>query len=54
MAPGAIFTTLNFLCNLQMDQEARVFVTRKPFQFSVILHSSLLGAFVSYEENEVL
>jgi len=31
-----------------------VFVTRKPFQLSVMEHSSLLGRFVSSEENGVL
>ncbi len=48
--PGAIFTTLHCLCNLQMD----------PFSLSVTLIkggeklSSLLGTFISYKENEKL
>jgi hypothetical protein len=54
VAPRTIFTTVHFLLNLRMG----------PTSYSVTLHyakrlsndkySSLLGAFVSYEENEVL
>ncbi len=33
---------------------ARVFVSGKQFQPSVMKHSSLLSPFVSYEENEML
>ncbi len=40
---AVVFTTLHFLSNLQMGQYSRVFVTAKPFQPSVILHSSLLS-----------
>jgi hypothetical protein len=54
MAPVSLFTTLYFLCNLQMGLKARVFTIFKPFQHSVMEHASLLGPFVSYQENEVL
>jgi hypothetical protein len=44
LAPGAIFTTLSFLCNLQMG----------PIGYRVTMlakdkHSSLLGPIVSHE-----
>jgi hypothetical protein len=54
VALGVIFTTIHFLCNLQMVQQARMFVPGQPFQPSVMQHYSLLGSFVSYEENKVL
>jgi hypothetical protein len=31
-----------------------VFITGKPFQLSVMKQSSLLGRYISYEENGVL
>jgi hypothetical protein len=43
-----------FLVTSEWSQKARVFVTVKPFEQSVIQHSSLFGPFLSYEEHEVL
>jgi hypothetical protein len=37
-----------------MAQLARVYVPGKPVQSIVMWHSSLLGQFVSYKENEVI
>ncbi len=50
----AVFTTLHFLCNLWIrptSQSVALFYAEKTCQRQ---HSSLLGAFVSYKENEVL
>jgi hypothetical protein len=44
-----VFTIFHFLLNLRT-----VFGTCKPFQLSDMKQSSLLGQFVSYEENGVL
>ncbi len=49
-----IFTTLHFLRSLWKAQKARVFVPGKPFQPSEMYHYSLVGPFVSDEENDVL
>jgi len=35
----------------EWEQLARVFVHAKPFQPSAMKHSSLLGQFITYEEN---
>jgi hypothetical protein len=45
---------LNFLCNLQIGQVSSVVCPRQAFKARVMLHSILLGPFVSYEENQVL
>ncbi len=52
--PGAKFTTLHFLHNLRIDpiiQSVKLHWTGK---FPMDKHSSLLGPFTNYEENEVL
>jgi len=49
-----VFTTPNFLCNLWISPISWMFVHGKPFQPSVMQHSTLLGPYISYEENEVL
>ena len=46
--PFFFFVTCVFM------QWVRVSVIGKPFKLSIMQHSSLLGWFVSYEENEVL
>ncbi len=46
--PGATFTTLYFLLTYEIARKARMFHCNMPEK-----HSSLLGPFVSYEENEV-
>ncbi len=51
MDPGSTFTTLHFLCNLQIDALSKNVVTGKFFQPIVIYYSSFI---VSYEDNEVL
>ncbi len=45
---------LIFFVTYKKLQLATVFVPNKPFHFSVIQHSSLLGPYESYKENEVL
>ncbi len=49
---GFVFTTFHFLLNIQVGGV----VPAKPFQHSVMLNCSLLGAFIGddYEENGVL
>ncbi len=49
MAQGTIFTTLIFLCNLQI---APIDIG-VPLQPNVMQHSSLLGQFISYKESVV-
>jgi hypothetical protein len=53
-APGVLFTTLHFLCSLQIGQKARVFVPDQHLRPTEVWHSSLLGQFLSHKENEVL
>ncbi len=53
-APGCVFTTLHFICNLGTGQKVRLFVTARPFLLSVMEQPNLFGRFVSYEENGVL
>jgi hypothetical protein len=36
---GAVFTTLNFLLNLQMAQQARVFAPGRPFLYNIMFLS---------------
>ncbi len=45
---------LDFLLNLQMAQKARVLVPGKPFELGEMKHSSLLGPFINYKDNEML
>jgi hypothetical protein len=52
--PVVLFTTIHFLRNLQMTQQARVFVPLQALSASVTQHSSLLGPLASYKENAVL
>jgi hypothetical protein len=40
--------------NLQMYQKSIVFLTDNPFQPILMKHSSLLGQFESFEDNEML
>jgi hypothetical protein len=42
-----------FLVTYKRAQLARVLVPGKPFQPSVMLHSSLIGQFITYKENKV-
>jgi hypothetical protein len=53
MAPGLAFTTLHFLCNLQIDPIGRKSVLHYPELERLALdkQSNLLDQFVSYEEN---
>ncbi len=53
-ARGTVFTTYQFLCNLQMSPTSQSFIPSRPFQPSVIKHLIFLGPFISYKENEVL
>jgi hypothetical protein len=46
--------TINFLCNLLIRTEARVFVHGKTVEPSVMQHSSLVGPFISYNVSYVL
>jgi len=50
---GTVFTTLNFFVSYEWDQNVGVFVDDKTFWLSVTEHSSLLGLFISCEENKV-
>ncbi len=54
VAPGTVFTTLHFLCNLQMGQTVQSVTLQKAAKFGKFKHSSLLGLFISCEENAVL
>jgi hypothetical protein len=50
MAPGIVFTTLHFLCNLQFGQKDR------PLDYTMLevlashKYSNLLGLFISYNK----
>jgi hypothetical protein len=44
---------LHFLCNLQMDKISYSSISEKSFWPCAMQHSSLLGPFISYKENEV-
>ncbi len=48
------FTTLSLFVTYEWAHYARVFVPGKPFQPSVLYHSSLLDSYLSNEEIEVL
>jgi hypothetical protein len=50
-ATERVFTILDFLRNWPNKFE---YLSHKPFQLSVMEQSSLLGRFVSYEENSVV
>jgi hypothetical protein len=52
-APGTLFTTLHFLCNLWMDSKLVLLYIRLE-RLAMDKDSSLLGPFVSYRENYVL
>ncbi len=54
MGPGTVFTKLHSRHNLRMAQYAMCYITLALEGFATDKHSSLLGPFVSYEENEVL
>jgi hypothetical protein len=43
-----------FFITSELAQKPRLFVPGKPLQPSVMEHSSVLGPFISYKENEVL
>jgi hypothetical protein len=51
---GAYSQHFIFFATFKWAEEARVFVTGKPFQPDVMKHSSFLGPLISYEENKVL
>jgi hypothetical protein len=54
-APGATFTTINFLCSLSMEPKyARVLHYNRLERLARYKHFSLLDPFVNYEENELL
>jgi hypothetical protein len=53
-APGIVFTTLIFFVTYHWTQQARVLHYTRLERLARDKHSSLLGPFVSYEENEVL
>jgi hypothetical protein len=48
LGPGVLITTYEWA------QLARVFITAKPVELSILYHSSLLAAFISNEENSVV
>jgi hypothetical protein len=50
--PEIVFATLHFLGNLRMRPNKLRIVPGKPFQPGVMINSSLLGPFESYEEKE--
>ncbi len=53
--PGVVFKTFYFLHNFtNRPYKLECFILGKPFQPSVMEHSSLSGPFIIYEENEVL
>jgi hypothetical protein len=53
MASGTVFTKRNFLCNLRMSTISQsVLLDTRAEKLVSEKHSSLLGPFVSYEENE--
>jgi hypothetical protein len=57
MGPGAVFTTLYFLCNLCMGEQTQL--TRVPLPLANlsshgVMYANLLGLFISKEEYEVL
>ncbi len=54
--PNKVWFYYHFIFFVTYDwaQKARVFVTGKPFWPTVVQLSSLLGQYISYEENEVL
>ncbi len=51
---ATVFTTLHFLLNLRIGPVSYSVTSHKTKILSIDKHSSLLGAFVSYEDNEVL
>jgi hypothetical protein len=51
-APGAVFTTLPFLCNLQICQISLCYITLGCKGLSNVKHSSSLVQSVSYEEKK--
>jgi hypothetical protein len=51
---GTLFTTLNFLHNLSMYPITRALDYTRSERLASDKHSSLLGPFISYEENEVV
>jgi hypothetical protein len=53
MTPGTVFTTLHFLCNLQMSAIIILHNTKQRRLTGTKIFSQL-GPFVSYEKNEVL
>ncbi len=53
-APGAIFTTLHFLCNLWMGPISWGVTLHRVRMLTRDNHSCLLDPFVSYEEKEVI
>ncbi len=52
MTIGTVFTTLYFLCNLQMGPKAQVLYYIRLERIARKKHSSLLGPFESYQENK--
>ncbi len=50
MAPGTVFRTFHFLCNLQMDLKYRVLHYVYLEGLATDKDSSLLGPFVSYKK----
>ncbi len=52
-APGAVFTTLHFILNLQMGPISNVLHHTMLERFAEDKHPSLTGSFVSFEENKV-
>jgi hypothetical protein len=50
MGPGAVFTTIVFLCNLRNGTVSKSVM----LNLAMEKHSRLLGKFVSYKENEIL
>jgi hypothetical protein len=51
---GTVFTILYFLCNLLMGPKAGVLHYTRLKKLGSDKHSTILGKFLSYEENEVL
>ncbi len=53
MTPATVFTTINFLCKLQMNPIIILHNTKQRRLTGAKIFSQL-GPFVSYEKNEVL
>ncbi len=49
-----VFTTLHFLCNLQLVEHTKMLLCNRMERLAGDKHYSLLVSFVGYKENEML